>query len=105
MDGLTPEQWTAIGPLLDNYALRLDAIVSGGIYVDTTAKGFLFRLMTDIGVALSTLQREQEEDTAWDEHSRRMADEASEDAYDEWCTETNDGESAHRVSECVRNIA
>lgn len=92
MDGLTPEQWTAIGPLLDNYALRLDAIVNGGTYVDTTAKGFLFHLMTDVGVALSTLQREQEEDTAWDEHRRRMADEASEDDYDAYMNATQEGE-------------
>lgn len=92
MDALTPEQWTAIGPVLNNYALRLDAIVNNGTYVPDTAKGFLYHLMTDIGVALSTLQREQEEDTAWDEHRRRMADEASEDDYDAYMNATQDGE-------------
>lgn len=33
-----------------------------------------------------------QEDAAWDEHQRRMADEASEDAYDEYMLETFDGE-------------
>lgn len=92
MDGLTPEQWTAIGPLLDNYALRLNAIVNSGTYVDTTAKGFLFHLMTDVGVALSTLERERQEDEAWDEKRKRDADEESENAYDEYMTETQEGE-------------
>lgn len=92
MDGLTPEQWNAIGPLLNNYALRLDAIVSSGTYVPDTAKGFLFHLMTDVGVALSTLQQQQEEDAAWDEKRRRDADEASEDAYDAFMRETQEGE-------------
>lgn len=92
MDGLTPEQWTAIGPLLDNYALRLDAIVNGGIYVDTTAKGFLFHLMTDIGIELAAHERARQEDEAWNEHHRRMADEASENDYDEYMSETQDGQ-------------
>ena len=92
MDSLTPEQWSAIGPVLDNYALRLDDIVSSGTYVSDTAKGFLFHLMTDIGVALVTLQREQEEDAAWNEHQQRMADEASERDYDEYMNEVQEGE-------------
>lgn len=92
MDGLTQNQWAVIGPVLDNYALRLDAIVSSGTYVATTAKGFLFHLMTDVGVALTTLQREQEEDAAWNEHQRRMANEASECDYDEYMNEAQEGE-------------
>lgn len=92
MDGLTQEQWESIGPLLDNYALRLDAIVNAGTYVPDTAKGFLFHLMTDVGVALSTLKHQQEEDEAWDEKERRDAEEASEDGYDEYMSATHDGE-------------
>jgi hypothetical protein len=84
VDGLTPAQWAAIGPVLNNYALRLDAIVESGTYVPDTAKGFLFHLMTDVGVALTTYERECQEDEAWDEKERRDADEASEDAYDEY---------------------
>ena len=92
MDGLTQEQWAAIGPLLDKYATRLDDIVNGGNYVDTTAKGFLFHLLTDVGVALTTHERERQEDEAWDEKSRREADEQSEDDYDAYMLETFDGE-------------
>lgn len=92
MDGLTQEQWTAIGPLLNNYALRLDAIVESGTYVPDTAKGFLFHLMTDVGVALTTLQRAQEEDSAWDEKRKREADEESESVYDDYMLETQEGE-------------
>lgn len=92
MDGLTPEQWNAIGPLLNNYALRLDAIVSSGTYVPDTAKGFLFHLMTDVGVALSTLQQQQEEDAAWNEKRKRDADGESESAYDEYMRFTQEGE-------------
>lgn len=92
MDALTQEQWTAIGPVLNNYALRLDAIVDSGTYVPDTAKGFLFHLMTDVGVALATLEREQQEDNAWDEKRKREADEESENAYDDYMRETQDGE-------------
>lgn len=92
MDGLTQEQWAAIGPVLNKYAGRLDAILETGTYTNHTAKGFLFHLMTDAGVALSTLRHQQEEDAAWDEHKRREADRASEDAYDEYCQVTHDGE-------------
>ena len=92
MDGLTQEQWTAIGPVLNNYASQLDAIVESGTYVPDTAKGFLFHLMTDVGVALATLQRAQEEDTAWDEKRKREANEESEDAYDDYMNETQEGE-------------
>lgn len=73
MDGLTQGQWTAIGPVLDKYATRLDDIVNSGTYVNHTAKGFLFHLMTDVGVALATLEREQQEDEAWDAHRKREA--------------------------------
>lgn len=82
MDGMTPEQWSAIGPVLNNYALRLDAIVDSGTYVPDTAKGFLFHLMTDVGVALSTLEREQQEDAAWDEKERRERVEVDLNAID-----------------------
>lgn len=92
MDGLTQEQWNAIGPLLDNYALRLDAIVKSGTYVPDTAKGFLFHLMTDVGIALTTLEREQQEDAAWDEKRKRDANEESENAYDDYMSETQEGE-------------
>lgn len=84
MDALTPEQWAAVGPVLDNYALRLDAIVKNGTYVADTAKGFLFHLMTDVGIELAAHERERQEDEAWDEKRKRDADEASEDAYDEY---------------------
>lgn len=92
MDALTPEQWAAIGPVLNSYALRLNAIVESGTYVPDTAKGFLFHLMTDVGVALTTLQREEEEDAAWDERARRDADEAADDAYDDYMRDTQEGE-------------
>jgi hypothetical protein len=71
VDGLTPEQWSAIGPVLDNYALRLDAIVNSGTYVANTAKGFLFHLMTDVGTELAIHERARQEDEAWDEKERR----------------------------------
>lgn len=89
MDGLTQEQWSAIGPLLDNYALRLDAIVNAGTYTPDTAKGFLFHLMTDVGVALSTLKHQQEEDEAWDEKARRD--------YDAYMIETQEGEQPRTI--------
>lgn len=90
MDGLTSEQWEAIGPVLNMYAVRLDGIVENGTYVPDTAKGFLFHLMTDVGVALARYEREREEDAAWNEKARRDADEASEDAYDAYMH--NEGE-------------
>jgi len=92
VDGLTPEQWTAIGPVLNTYALRLDGIVENGTYVHDTAKGFLFHVMTDVGVALVRLEREREENEAWDEKRRREADEASEDAYYDYMLDTQEDE-------------
>ncbi len=84
MDGLTPEQWAAIGPVLTNYALRLDAIVKSGTYVADTAKGFLFHLMTDIGIELAVHERARQEDEAWDERRRRAAKEAAEDFHHDY---------------------
>lgn len=89
MDGLTQEQWTAIGPVLNKYAGRLDSILETGTYTNHTAKGFLFHLMTDVGVALATLEREREEDAAWDEKRRREADEESARNYDAYLIEKN----------------
>ena len=71
MDALTQEQWEAIGPVLNTYAVRLDGIVENGTYVHDTAKGFLFHLMTDVGAALTRLEREREEDEAWNAHAAR----------------------------------
>lgn len=96
MDALTQEQWTAIGPLLNNHAARLDATVNGGTYVDTTAKGFLFHLVTDVVNELAIHERERQEDSAWDEHRRRQADESSEEDYYEHVREMQCSEISQR---------
>lgn len=76
---------TAVGKVMREHADRANKIVANGTWVDDTPMGLFYYLIEDY-------KRAVEEDAAWDEKSRRDADEASEDAYDEYMRDTQEGE-------------
>lgn len=88
MDNMSTRERAVIDEQIDagTAAISLIMIMSGGAGVDWHA--FLTEYTRQLFADLDSMR----EDAAWDEKARRDADEASEDAYDEYVNATQDGE-------------
>lgn len=70
--------------LIKKYADKLQDIYDNRTAGDHTFTGVLSSMLSAAFVQEAQRIQREEEDIAWDEKRRRDADEASEDAYDEY---------------------
>ena len=78
--------------LIAKYADELQKIYDNRTASDHTFTGVLSTFLTAAFVLEAKRIQQEEEDIAWNEHRRRMADEASEDDYDAYMNDTQEGE-------------